>query len=154
MIAPTGYFVDANLLVLLVVGTVGRDLIAKHRRLSGYTVEDYEVLVDLIDSVGPVYVTANTLTETSNLLAQHKDPERSLLFDGLRHFIEESEEVIVSSIQAAGNRAFGRLGLTDAALLEVVTAERPLVTVDAALYVEAMKKGVNAAVNLMHLRNL
>ena len=61
---------------------------------------------------------------------------------------------MVTSIQAAGNRAFVRLGLTDAALLEVVTAERPLITVDAALYVEAMKKGINAAVNFMHLRNL
>ncbi len=154
MVAPTGYFVDTNLLLLLVVGTVGRDLIAKHRRLSGYTVEDYEVLVGLVDSVGPVYVTANTLTETSNLLAQHADPERSLLFDGLRHFIEETEEVMVTSIQAAGNRAFARLGLTDAVLLEVVTTERPLVTVDAALYVEAMKQTENAAVNFLHLRNL
>ena len=154
MIAPTGYFVDANLLLLVVVGSVGRDLIPKHRRLSGYTVEDYEVLVGLIDSVGPVYITPNTLTETSNLLAQHADPERSLLFDGLRHFIEENEEVMVTSIQAAGNRAFVRLGLTDAALLEVVTVERPLITVDAALYVEAMKKGINAAVNFLYLRNL
>ena len=40
--APAGLFIDANLLVLLVVGRVGRDLIAKHRRLREYTAEDYE----------------------------------------------------------------------------------------------------------------
>ena len=46
--APAGIFIDSNLLVLLTVGSVGRDLIAKHRRLREYTVEDYEVLVDLL----------------------------------------------------------------------------------------------------------
>ena len=154
MIIPTGYFVDTNLLVLLVVGNVGRDLIPKHRRLSGYTVEDYEILVGLIDSVGPVYVTPNTLTETSNLLAQHADPERSLLFDGLRHFIEESEEVMITSIQAARNGAFARLGLTDAVLLEAITPETPLITSDIRLYLAASEQTENAAVNFLHLRNL
>ena len=46
--APVGFFIDANLLVLLVVGSVGRNLIAKHRRLREYSEEDYEVLVDLL----------------------------------------------------------------------------------------------------------
>lgn len=37
-----GYLVDANLLTLLVAGRVNRTLIAKRRRLSGYTTEHYE----------------------------------------------------------------------------------------------------------------
>ena len=32
---PRGYFVDSNLLVLFVVGTVRLDIIAKHARLEG-----------------------------------------------------------------------------------------------------------------------
>ena len=35
----SGYFIDANLLALLVVGRVSRDLISKHRRLRAYTVD-------------------------------------------------------------------------------------------------------------------
>ena len=127
---PSGFFLDANLFVLLVVGSVGRDLIEKHRRLRAYSAEDYEILIDLLDRVERVFVTPNTLTETSNLLAQHREPERSRFFDRLRFIIHESEEVVVASAVASSNSAFNRLGLTDAALLEVVTPETPLVTVD------------------------
>ena len=152
--ASAGLFIDANLLVLLVVGSAGRDLIAKHRRLKEYTAEDYDTLVDQIGRVDRVYVTPNTLTETSNLLAQHGEPERSLLFDKLRILIQGSEEIVVTSEQASGNSAFGRLGLTDAALLEAITAERPLLTVDLDLYLTALTKGEDAARNFTHLRDL
>ena len=151
---PSGLFLDANLFVLLVVGSVGRDLIEKHRRLRAYTAEDYEILIDLLDRVQRVYVTPNTLTETSNLLAQHREPERSRFFDRLRFIIHESEEVVVASAVASSNSAFNRLGLTDAALLEVVTPEIPLVTVDLDLYLAANASGQEAALNFTHLRNL
>ena len=59
---------DANLLVLFIVGSVGRELIAKHRRLQEYTAEDYDMLIDFIEAVDHVFVTPNTLTEASNLL--------------------------------------------------------------------------------------
>ena len=152
--APVGLFIDANLLVLLVVGSAGRDLVAKHRRLKAYTTEDYDILVDRLGRVDQVYVTPNTLTETSNLLAQHADPERTRFFDKLRILIQESEEIVVASAQASSNSAFGRLGLTDAALLEIVTAEAPLLTVDLDLYLAALAKGEDVAVNFTHLRDV
>ena len=151
---PSGYFIDANLLVLLVVGSVGRELIEKHRRLSEYSAEDYDILNSLLDPVERVYVTPNTLTETSNLLGQHREPDRSRFFDRLRFIIHESEEVIVASAQASSNSAFNRLGLTDAALLEAVTPETPLVTVDLDLYLAANASGQEAALNFTHYRNL
>ena len=152
--APVGYFIDSNLLVLLVVGSVGRDLIAKHRRLRAYTVQDYDLMVKLLDSVDRVFVTPNTLTETSNLLAHHREPERSRFFEKLRGLIQESEEIVVASVKASSNNTFGRLGLTDTVLLEVITAETPLVTVDLDLYLAALEKGEVAVVNFTHLRDL
>ena len=140
-----GFIVDTNLLVLLVVGNVNPDLIAKHRRLDGYTVADFKVLLELVNLVDRVFVTPNTLTEASNLLGQHGEPERSLLMEGLRALIEGSEEIVISSAQASANSVFPSLGLTDAALLEAVSEERPLVTVDARLYSLASTKGQNAA---------
>ena len=149
-----GCFIDANLLVLLVVGTTDRGLIPKHRRLRRFTEDDYDLLVDLIIGDGPALVTPNTLTEASNLLAQHRNPERSRLFDVLRLFIEDTKEVVVASVDAAGNNSFNQLGLTDAALLEVVTTDTPLITVDVKLYLAALAKGPDAAVNFTHLQRL
>ena len=140
--------------MLLIVGSVGRDLIAKHRRLRAYTIEDYGILINLLDPFDRVFVTPNILTEASNLLGQHGEPERSRFFNRLRLIIQESKEIVVASVDAAGNRAFGHLGLTDAALLEVVTDETPLITVDLNLYLAALNKSEGAAVNFTHLRRL
>ena len=46
--ARAGVFIDSSLLVLLVVGRVGRGLITKHRRLREYTADDYDILVKLL----------------------------------------------------------------------------------------------------------
>ncbi len=108
--ARAGLFIDANLLVLLVVGSVDRGLIEKYRRLREYSEEDYDLPLGLLGRFQQVFVTPNTLTETSDLLGQHAEPERSLLFKGLRFIIQRSREVVVASKDAASNREFERLG--------------------------------------------
>ena len=163
---PIGWFIDANLLVLLIVGATGRHLIAKHRRLKSFLEGDYERLLQRIASttspdtatepatVGVVRVTPNTLTEASNLLAQHQEPERSRFFETLRVLIENSTEVVVASAEASRTSGFARLGLTDAALLAVVSPETPLLTVDFDLYCAVAQRDHRAAVNFRHLQPL
>ena len=151
---PAGFFIDANLLVLLVVGRVGEEFITKHSRLQQFVVEDYRILRNLLDRVEQAFVTPNTLTETSNLLAQHGEPERSRFFDQLRFTIEYSREIQVISEVASQNKEFRRLGLTDAALLEVATVETPLLTVDLDLYLAALAKDQDTAVNFRHIQNM
>ena len=148
------YFIDANLLLLLVVGSVNRDAIARHRRLREFTRDDFGILLNLINQVERVLVTPNTLTETSNLLSLHGEPERSRFFERLRLIIEQTEEIVVASANASSNNAFTRLGLTDAALLEVATKETPIITVDFGLYLAASSSNPGSAINFTHLRNL
>ena len=150
----SGFFIDANLLVLLVVGSVNTNIIARHRRLVDYTVADYEILIGLLSRANRIFVTPNTLTEASNLLRQHREPERSRLMAQLRLLIDESEEVVISSAQASANSEFSRLGLTDAALLEAVNEGTPLITADMNLYSAALAKRENAAVNFREFMEL
>ena len=149
-----GCFINANLLLLMVVGSVNPDAIVRHRRLQGYTPDDYDTLIDLIDQAGPALVTPDTLTETSNLLAQHREPERSLFFERLRFIIEETDEIVIASADASRNTDFTRLGLTDAALLEVATEGTPVITVDLDLYLAAASSNPASAINFTHLRDL
>ena len=149
---PSALFIDANLIVLLVVGLVGRDLIARHRRTRTFADEDYDRLIRAISTVGNIQVTPNTLTEASNLLGQHGEPQRSRLLLMLRALIEQSPETVVASADAARHDLFPRLGLTDAALLEVVSADAPLLTTDLNLYVAALAGGEEAAINFNHWR--
>ena len=145
--APVGFFVDANLLVLLIVGSVDVRIIARHRRLSDYTATDYFNLIALLGRVNRIFVTPNTLTEASNLLRQHREPERSSLMAGFGTLIDDSDEIVVVSAQAAANPHFAQLGLADAALLEAINAQTPLLTVDGDLYGVALGMGESAAVD-------
>ena len=145
------FIIDANLLVLFVVGRTKRELIVKHRRLREFSVDDYDRLVRTISAVEQIVVTPNTLTETSNLLGLHGEPQRSQFFAVLRWLIEQSKEFTVASDKASRNRAFPRLGLTDAVLLEVASADIPLLTVDLDLFIEVSSKDQRAAVNFRHL---
>ena len=150
---PAGCYLDANLLVLLVVGATDQALVRRHRRLQAFNAEDYDLLVELLGKYQQVLVTPNTLTETSNLLSQHAEPQRSRFFDTFRSLIEINKEIVVASVKASGNASFKRLGLTDAALLEVLTADTPLITVDLDLYVAALAKAPGAAINFTHLQH-
>ena len=148
-----GWFVDAMLLVLLVVGKTNRMMIQRHRRLDAYSAEDFDTLVELIDdSGGVVWVTPNTLTEASNLLAQHGSPEREQLTAALANLISDSREVLVHSGQASSNVHFLELGLTDSAILEVISTERPLLTGDGRLYAAALATDSSYATNFNHHR--
>ena len=143
--------IDTNLLVLLVVGRTGQHLISKHRRLQAFTIDDYGRLDEILSAIDQVVVTPNTLTETSNLLAQHSEPERSRFFDVFRYLIGVSQEIRIASVEAAQDPQFVRLGLTDSAVLEVVSAETPLLTADLPLFLAAASKDYNAAFNFWHL---
>ena len=112
---PEKIYIDSGLLALLVVGATDKNLIAKHRRLREFDEGDYERLVSLINHVDQILVTPNTLTEASNLLAQHGEPERDA-FSRFLEFSSMSMKKSVTSKNASRNSEFTRLGLTDAAL--------------------------------------
>ena len=143
---------DTNLLVLFVVGTASRDYIAKHKRLTAFTESDYDILQVIVAHALAVFVTPNTLTETSNLAAYIAEPARSRVFHVLRRLIETCEEKYIPASSAAHRPEFIRLGLTDAVLLEAMSAEAALLTTDLDLYLAASAAGASA-VNFNHLRD-
>lgn len=150
---PSAVVLDANLLVLLVVGHHDPALISKHRRVRMFDTGDYNLLLQELDRFRKVLVTPNTLTEISNLLSQHREPEKSHLLKALRRLIQNTDEVMVASTQASHHPSFERLGLTDAAVLEIISPETPLLTVDLQLYLEALKGGQPKALNFNHIRD-
>ena len=122
--------------------------------MKAFTDADFEVLVKLLDTGDKVYVTPNTLTETSNLLPYGNIELRRRLFAALRFMIQHSEEIVVTSIQASSDAEFGRLGLTDSVLIEVASKDIPVVTTDFSLYYAVASRDYRAAVNFNALRDL
>ena len=143
---------DTNLLLLFVVGTTSRDYISKHKRLTQFTVKDFDTLIQLIERAPEVLLLPNTLTETSNLAAYIGEPAKTDIFRMLHTVISNSREQYIRSNIAAGRQEFIRLGLTDSALVEASTNEVAVLTTDFNLYHAALSKGT-PAINFNHLRD-
>lgn len=140
---------DANLLVLLVVGLTSRSYIVRHKRLAAYSANDFDLLVKLIGSPSRIVVTPNTVTETSNLTAQITEPARTQIMAVMGRLLQKTEEVYIESRIAATHKSFSRLGVTDSVLLNVMAEDRTLLTVDLDLYIAATRRGLKA-VNFNH----
>ena len=142
---------DANLLVLLVVGLYSRPYIARHKRLAAYSEKDFDLLSAYVASASRLIVTPNTVTETSNLAGQTSEPARGKILKVLGKLLHTTttEELYIDSKFAAEHPAFPRLGLTDSVLLNVADEGRTLLTADLDLYLAALRHG-QSAVNFNH----
>lgn len=140
---------DANVLVLLIVGLTSRSYIRVHKRLSSYTEADFDLLEAYANTADKIVVTPNTITEASNLVRQIYEPARTSVMYTLRSLTEKVDEVYVESKQATQGAVFLRLGITDAVLLGAEFAAAELLTADLDLYLEATRAG-RKAVNFNH----
>jgi predicted nucleic acid-binding protein len=141
---------DTSLLVLLVTGYTDKRLIDRHKNLSAYDADGFDLLVETLSDYSLVVLTPNTLTEASNLLRQIGEPDRSRLTLMLGHLIGEHEERYIVSKDAVMEKTFSRLGLTDAALLIVAREYDSLLSADNDLYLAASTEGIEAF-NFAHL---
>lgn len=145
--------IDANILVLYLVGSLDPSLISKHKRTNQFGVKDYRLLDDVVRQFKKLVATPNVLTEASNMVAQIGGKETvTRLRVVLARIVEALDEHYVPSTQASKVEEFRRLGLTDAALLFLAKQDRLLVlTDDRHLYDALQKRGI-AAINFHHLR--
>jgi hypothetical protein len=142
---------DANLLVLLVVGLAEPRYIPLHKRLKAFTVDDFKLLTNMIAASAGMAVTPNALSEASNLLRQINEPAKTRVGMALRRLIQNTNEIYVASVDASSRREFLRIGLSDSALLEVNKNDIVVLSVDLGLCLAAQAAGYTA-VNFNHVR--
>jgi hypothetical protein len=144
---------DANLLLLLVVGLTSRAYISKRKRLREYKEFDFDLLKGFADSATMIVVTPHTLAGTSNLIGYIGEPARTQIYLQLRMLLGVLNERYVESSSAAQHEEFPRLGLADAAQLDLATQSHTLLTVDLDLYLAALRHGLKAE-NFNYHRNM
>lgn len=142
---------DSSLLVLLVVGAAGKELIAKHKKLGHFSMSDFDLLASVLEQYSPVITTPNVWTETSNLARQIAEPARARVGSVMRSMMNRAQEAYIASAEAGAAEEFLRLGLADCALLEVKPVSAPILTADLGLYLAALERG-RPATNFNHIR--
>lgn len=147
-----GAVIDANLLLLLLVGTVRRELVGAFKRTRQYTAEDWDVLEGVLGQLGTLVTTPNVLTEVSNLGDWLEGPDRERFVQAFRLFVGQVRESRRESRRLVGHDAFPALGLTDVSLAQAARkGHRLLVTDDFALHQRCERDGI-ASLNFSHLR--
>lgn len=122
--------VDTNLLLLLVVGTWNPRIISRHKRLSEYSIRDFELVRDYISSFQTGAATAHVLTEVSNLIPfGMEESTTAAIRNELARTIQTLDERQIASSSASARAEFLVFGLTDAAL-SIVCSDMPLLTAD------------------------
>ena len=123
-----------------------------HKRLSAFQTEDYGLLCDYLTSFDGLLLTPNILTEAANLVVQIKEPARKALRRTLSRIAHSFPETYIASRTASSQPEYQRLGLTDAGVLSVLTADTLLLTTDFALWIAAGVRGCSAT-NFNHVRD-
>ena len=115
-----GLLVDTNLLLLYFVGGFRRGLIHSFNRTSGFSEADFLLLAQIIYHFNQrVTTTPHILTEVSNFLSQHREPERSALLKFLGDSIKAWNEERPAARQLARFDYFPKFGLTDTGIVDV-----------------------------------
>jgi predicted nucleic acid-binding protein len=136
--------IDANLLLLLVVGTYNRQEVSRHRRLAAdYDLGDFENLLNFLGNFECLTVVPGTLTEVSNLISHADDPVSAGIKDTFATLIHSFVEVYEPSKQVVQIPAFSWLGLSDAAQLSAALEQKcALLTNDGPLLAAASDLGI------------
>jgi predicted nucleic acid-binding protein len=145
-----GLLVDANLLVLYLVGRTNKQRISTFKRTQMYTIEDFELLERLMAQFGSLVTTPHLLTEVSNLATLHTD-ELQILRRLFKETVFQMQEFYDESRSVVADAAFERLGLTDAAVATLCRRSMLVLTDDLQLYLALLDRGVDS-INFNHIR--
>ena len=142
----SGAIIDANLLLVYVIGRADRRLLGRSHHTKQYE-EDFPIVQRVVEYFARIYTTPNILTEVSNLAA--KDGGAKVL-DFLAKFVRRLDERYCVSSASCEDQSFTRLGLTDAGLC-LLAREYLVVTADFNLHLTLRRRGLDA-INFNHLR--
>lgn len=147
-----GALIDANLLVLYLVGKTNKRRIKDFKPCDVFDLEDFDLLEALVEYLGKVFTTPHVLTEVSNLAKLH-GKELSAFRQIYKLLVEQMEEFYDASREVVADAAFMPLGLTDAAIAVLQNRKLLVLTVDRGLCDTLQQRGVDA-VNFLHFRGL
>lgn len=133
--AGKSVLLDSNLLLVFLSGSSNPSLFGQFKRVSAYTLKDYELLVRLLSSFTILLTTPHILTEVSNLansLPERFKPDWYRNFAALIASEQKTpgiREQWMPAAELARMSEFTAFGITDAALTKL-SSEALVVTED------------------------
>lgn len=135
--------IDANSLIVLIVGIINDAKHLNHRRTSDFEIIDFKLLLNKIGNPKNLVVISNVWTEVDNLLNQsfHKDDLR--YYRAIKYLISLSNEIYTKTSEIINEKSFEKIGVTDSLLLKAAIKTKELITFDENLENIALHFGVS-----------
>jgi hypothetical protein len=148
-----GVLVDANLLVLFLVGLINRQRIQNFKRTQDFTIKDFDLLQRLIKRFGKLFATPHVLSQVSDL-TDLPGKERDKIRELFKLLVERQiEEFYDRSILLVADPLFKGHGLTDAAIATICSRGILVLTADGNLQ-RALQRRNAESLNFNHVREV
>lgn len=148
-----GILIDTKPLLLLLIGSYNPNSIETSKLTQDFTLEDYELLVNLVKRFNQIVTTPNILTEVSNLLKRAEGKIRDQIYTLFSHSVQEFVEESKPSKETVKHEYFSKFGLTDLAILDNAKGKYLVLTGDLPLFSYLQNIGIDV-INFNHLRTL
>lgn len=126
-----GVVLDANLLLLLVIGQWDIRRVETFRRTRNHFLAgDYSRLTDLLVPLERIVTTPHILTEVSNLANQIEGRDRDAVYGLIAASLARLTIHDVSTRAVAATAEFRRFGLTDSVIIQLAREEMLILTID------------------------
>ena len=146
-----GILVDANLLVVLLVGQLGPAHLKNCRATKSFTPDDFSLLQRFVVQFDTLVTTPHILTEVSNLAGSLPEPLLGEFRAVFRAVVESMSEQSRPAREIAWDAQFLRFGLTDTAITLIAPGRYLVLTVDLPLCGLMHRRNV-AVINFNHIR--
>jgi len=125
-----GVILDANLLMLLLVGSYNRARIPSFKRTKRYIEDDYDILRLIIDPFKKFVTTPAILVEISNLTGAIDSHFDAPFFELFREYVQNAYEVYIPSVELMEISEWLEFGLTDIGMIQAARQHEYLIITD------------------------
>lgn len=125
--------IDANALIVLLIGLIDTRIFKWHDRTSIYSEDDFNELIEIIGGIENLVVLPNVWTEVDNLLNDFRGEYKYKYILKITESIKATTEKYIDSQTATRSPHFQELGLTDSLVLEYSKHCKLLITSDSQL---------------------
>lgn len=145
----TRVLLDTNTLLLFLVGNVCPERVGRHRRLREFDLDDLGWVNDQAHSFSRHVTLPNIVTEVSNFVGSLKQEIAPGAVFALATYCKEVAEVYEESRDVVLEPYYQKLGVADAAVVRMASAEVTVMTTDHQLDAYLRDRGVQV-LNLWH----
>ena len=151
--ASRGILVDTNLLLLFLIGIFGENHIKEFKKIQKYSIEDFNIVNNIIRRFSRINVTPQILAEISNLSKQMYKSNLKQYFLYLIDRIRRSKEIYINKNDLLlVPELLPKYGFTDLSILESAKVTKCLVFTDDFQLVGFLRKKKVVVINLNEIR--